>query len=526
MNLSGKLETVIKNYFPAWGAKRSKNRAVSTMHDLARDNAVNFSYDSARTNRNQEGWFKTGGSADADINDDLEAIRARSRDAFQNSGRAKGIITTYANEIVGTGIRIEPQLDEEILGLTPSRARRAEDELKELFRIWCQSSDASGRQSFFGQQYQAIMTFGMNGESIYLPVTVNDPQSPISLKIQSIESDRLCTPHDKISDKNVHAGVLVGKKFGEPKAYHFRNTHPGDNSFRGQGADGFFRVPAKDRDGRKLVFHIYQQERPGQTRGVPMLAPVLTSLYDQERYMEAVRMSALLGACFGLIINSNDGANTTSGLITDSAGRPLESFEPAMVGHTTNSEITQVKPEQPGDNFQVFMNEIDRDISLAVGLSREYGMKDITKANFSALRWALADARRHFSVLQQTLIHNFCQPSYEWFVDESVMSGQIILPRYFQNRRHYLKGRWNPDAHAWIDFESEVKATESALAAGITTLQEVATSRSSMNWRDLVKQSGIEKKAKKEAGLIDEPVEKPATKIVDEPKQQKNEEAN
>lgn len=501
MSFFDKIESGIQRVAPGWGRRRAFDRTATTINEIARKKAIEFSYDAAKTNRNQTGWGLDGESPDSDINDALGGMRGRSRDLQQNSGKANGIILAYINGIIGTGIKPEPRLDEKVLGISPERARDLEDELKEGFRIWSEHSDASGRLNFFQQQRQNIWGLVVNGEGLYLPVTVEGTASPLTLRLQAIESDRLQTPNDKISDANIHAGVVVDPKFGAPTAYYIQNFHPGENRSVVDDLDGFSRVPAMDKFGRKLVFHTFTQDRAGQTRGVPILAPVLTTLYDQEQYMKAERIAKLLSACFGLIINQNDGTNAT-GPLTTSDGKVVEEFVPGMVMHSTNATIEQVKPDRPGDSFLPYMQENDRDIANGCGLSRELAMRDITNANFSSLRWAMSDARRLWSIYQQLDKQSFSQPTWEHFVDEMVLSRLINMPKYFENRPHWLNVEWVPDSPGFVDIESEVKATKLALEAGTTTLQQISLAQSGVDFRALIKQQGIEKRLKEEEGLI------------------------
>jgi len=513
MGFFDKVESFINRVSPTWGVSRSAARSLIEIQNAATQKAVTAlsgGYDAAHTNRNQVGWIGSGGSPDSDIDagGGLPYIRARSRDASQNNGRARGILDAYANGVVGKGLRVEPAFDFEVLGISEEQAAQKKAEIKEGFRVWSKYSDASQRLDFYAQQYQAGHSISLNGESIYLPQNVKGTESPSSFRLMAIESDRLETPPELSAiDSRVHAGIKIGARFGEPVTYYFRKNHPGDDYSYTTEATGYFAVPAHDKTGRKLVFHSYKQERAGQTRGVPLLAPALQTLLDMKKYNEAEKLAALLGACIGLIIGNSDGEGINGLLSTSADGtQQVEELYPGMVAHT-NGTITQVNPNRPGNNYKDFIQEQDRDVCLAASLSREFGMKDISSANFSSLKWAIVDARRVFSVIQSLLVHTFCQPSYEHWLDLEVYEGRINLPGYLENRAAWQKTNWIPDAHQWVDLKSETQATALGLEKGIITFQEVAASRTGGTAEDLIKQRGIERKLLDKEGLL--PVVKP-----------------
>lgn len=510
MTFIEKIDSAIGAFSPSWALKRTKTRTLVTLKKLQGERAVEaFSqaYDGARSDRSNQGWLTDGGSADADIIENLPALRSRTRDLEQSNGRVAGIVKTLLDNVIGTGIRPEPIILESALGIEEGRAREIEEELKEFWRAFVPRADASRKCDFYGLQRQSLWAQIVNGESLYLPQSIADPNSPVSLKLFGVESDRLETPTDKVSSGLVHGGIQVGARYGEPQKYFFMKRHPGDEFMPNQPSTEFFAISAEDRFGRKLVLHTFDQTRSGQSRGVPLFAPVLKSIFDQQRYLEAERIAALLSACIGLIINDSSGNTGQNGLLTTLDGKTVEDFGPGMVWRGNGLEITQINNQRPGDNFAAFIKDIDRTIANACGMAYELAMKDYSNANYSTLRAALVDARRGFAVDQKRNVHFFCQPTWEMFVDELVLSGKMDLPKYFENRNQWLKVLWVPHGHDWIDPDKEVKAAKNALEIGITTLKEVIAGRNGGNVRDTIKQRGIEKKLMESEGLIVEPAE-------------------
>mgnify|MGYP000676885523 CR=1 FL=1 len=82
--------------------------------------------------------------------------------------------------------------------------------------------------------------------------------------LRLIEADQVATPSLGVSD-NVDG--IVFDTYGNPKIYHVLDAHPGD-----------LRAPRSifeyHEESAKNVLHYFRALRPGQTRGVPEIAPV------------------------------------------------------------------------------------------------------------------------------------------------------------------------------------------------------------------------------------------------------------
>ena len=96
----------------------------------------------------------------------------------------------------------------------------------------------------------------------------------LALTWQLVEGDRVDTPTGRFADPSVVAGVESDAD-GMPVAYHIADRSPG--ALR-PGPQSWTRFPAWDEEsGERLILHLVDPERLGQTRGVPYLAPVAVS---------------------------------------------------------------------------------------------------------------------------------------------------------------------------------------------------------------------------------------------------------
>lgn len=442
----------------------------------------------ATSHRGNSGWLTDGGSANADINDDLPTLRARSRDLIANDGRAQGVMKTLVTSVVGAGINPLPSLDHEALGISEGRAREIEKEMKMIFLAWNKDADASRRLNFFGLQRQAYRSKKTNGEYIYLPQMVRRPGRRFQFCLHGIESDRLSTPGAKIKGK-VYAGVRVGR-FNEPIGYYIQSSHPGEDTidFRTRLTHKFIR--AEDSKGRKRVLHGFDVERSGQTHGKPSFSAVLDEFHDLDEYREAERYAMRLGACIGLIINDLEGDG--SGELTTVDGKQIEGMEPGMIWRGSNLEISQVNPMRPGSNFQPFIRDIDQTIGVSQGIGYELASKYFGDANYSTLRAAYIEARRYYRVEQEDLVHFLCQPSWEWLMEEAFLSGALDLPNFHELKHFWLAVDWTPQPFDWVDPDKEISAAIKGIRNGLTTRQKEM--KGSGEWSVMATQLGAEEK--------------------------------
>lgn len=71
---------------------------------------------------------------------------------------ATSAIKTNRTNVVGTGLRLNPKINEEVLGISPEDAEAWEKNVKAEFALWADtkdSCDATGINNFYGLQQLA-----------------------------------------------------------------------------------------------------------------------------------------------------------------------------------------------------------------------------------------------------------------------------------------------------------------------------------------------------------------------------------
>ena len=288
---------------------------------------------------------------------------------------------------------------------------------------------------------------------------------PFALEI--IESDRLDVDMNEMakSGNEIRMGV-ERDSWGRPVAYHFKTDHPGDYPF-GAGAvnNKTVRVPAAD------VIHLFRQERPGQTRGVPWIASAIMKMHHLQGYTEAEVIAARAEACRMGFITSPEDDTMTDG---HENNQDVANFEPGLIQRLLPGEtFTDSKPNRPGGQYEPFVRAMLHSLAAGLGVSYSTLSRDYSQANYSSGRLALLDDRDNWRVLQSWMIENFHRPVFEEWLDLAVLSGELQLNGYEANAEAFRAVRWIPRGWQWVDPAKEMAAYKDAVRCGFTTVSEV-----------------------------------------------------
>jgi len=464
-------------------------------------------YRGAEKNRLRTDWNPLGGSADADILSDLPTLRDRSRDLNRNDGTAAGITATMTNNDVGTGIRPQSRINYEILGISEEKAELVKRQAEYSFSKWVPYSDAGCRMSFYQQQALIDRQILENGEAIVLPMRLADSWRPYSLAVEIIEADRLDTPRDKFAEKDIRSGVRIGKH-GEPVSYFIRKTHPGDSTLstnRSNASSNYLEIQARNEFGAPNVIHLYLAQRPGQTRGVPFFAPVLTLFKDMADYLEAEVVTARICACYSLFVKKMDpySAATNAAASTNASSQRVNELEPGMIEYLNpGEEIQSFSPEHPGGSFEPFVERMLRMIGASLGLPYELVSKDFSKTNYSSARAALLEARRYFRIRQKWLADSLCQPIWDLVLEEAYLKNELSVSNFYSRKFDWTRAHWITPGWEWVDPLKEAKAAETALKINMTSLADEQAAQG-RDWEETMEQRSREEKKRDALELPD-----------------------
>lgn len=439
------------------------------------------------------GWLSGGSDADADIVDNLETLRNRSRDLYMGSPLATGALKTVRTNVVGSGLALNAQVDAKFLGLTEEQAKEWEENTEREWRLWSESvnCDAERRQTFFQLQSLVLLSALMSGDVFVTMPVIPRKGCAYDLRIGLIEADRVCNPLNASTTANILGGIEVGT-YGETVAYWVAKHHPGAIPRMGQDLQQEWKrvLAFGTTTGRRNVLHIMADvERPAQRRGVPMLAPVIEALKQLSRYSEAELMAAVVSGMFTVFVKSNtpDSPLATAfnpSMQVDKDPNAYEMGNGSIVALDEGEEVQIADPSRPNPNFDPFVIAICRQIGAALEIPYELLVKNFT-ASYSASRASLLEAWKMFRMRREWLVGNFCQPIYEEWLTEAVLKDRVQAPGFFDDpaiRAAWCGAEWFGDAQGQLDPKKEAEAAKIRVDEGFSTREREAAELTGMKY--------------------------------------------
>ena len=466
------------NYFnPTRGLERI--RAKAAIHTLQASGYVT----AGSRKRSMRSWNPKAGTADEDILPSLADLRASSRDLFKNSPMAAGAIKRVRTNAVGSGLTLQSIIDNDALNMSVEAAEAWEKSVEREFNLWAHSelSDASRTQNFFQMQGLVLFNQCLSGEVFVATPMIENNQLPYQLALKVIEADLISNPNLTLDTATLAAGIEINDD-GAPIAYHIKKQ-----PFGGVSMPTWNRVVARgEESGRKNILHVFDKERPGQRRGIPLLAPVIEPLKQITRLSEAELMASVVTSFFTVFVKTEQDAGLAQGYVppetalpTDADGEPTETVDKpiyemgngSIIELGENESIELADPKRPSGNFDPFFMSIVKQIGSALEIPFEQLMLHF-QASYSAARAALLEAWKFYRMRRQWLAWQFCQPVYELFLEEIIATGRISAPGFFNDpliRSYWTGSLWIGPGQGQIDPLKETRASMLKIKGRLTS---------------------------------------------------------
>jgi lambda family phage portal protein len=469
-------------------------------------------YSGASTTRKQmANWLPMRATADGDLLPDLGMLVARARDLDRNNGVAAGAFQTCQDNTVGIGLRLSPSPDYNALGKTMDWAQAWGRDVTSLWRSWADTTvcDVAGRLTFAEQTKQVFRSWLENGEALCLPLWMQRDNTPFKTCMQLVDSDRLSNPQFAIETLNLRGGVEMDD-FGKPLAYYIRELSEWPWMWTGFSFASWKwdRIPAETGWGRKRVLHIYIEERPDQTRGKPILTPVLEQFRMLDAYQRTELQSSIVNSLVAGVIETPLDPAALHELMGGDVNRYFTNkndYRIQLEGGTfiplyPGDKMQPFLPARPAPQFSSFVETVLRQIGNAMGLPYELVMKDFSKTNYSSARAAMLEAWRNFMNRRTQLATYWCAPVYALWFEEAVNAGLIDAPNFYDLMPYYLRAKWIGPGRGQIDPVKEAEGAQIRMSSMISTL-ELECAEQGLDWQEVLEQRALEQNRLKELGL-------------------------
>lgn len=443
----------------AWNALRGRQPAGGKTRIVR-------SYEGAALGGHSGTWLGTASDPNTEIARDLVRLRMRSRDLTQNNPYARRIIDAFCNAIVASGIRPtvntgDPDLDARVYA---------------LWDAWGKAPVPGSRVTIYGLQRLLCRAWMTDGEALlrFRPRYKADMPGLPPLKLQPVEADLLPTDMTQAVPNSLNR-IYSGIEFdplGEVVRYHMLREHPGAGyPFGGVSyPEGTFPVRASE------VVHLFRPERPGQVRGVPILAPVMLSLWDLAGYGEAIRVGTRAAATLVATVTGGDEENPPDGIaneeddagnvVTDAWGNPVEGLTPGTVLYAPPGKTISIHTPQPPSGVADYVNAMLHEIGAGVGLSYHVLSGDMSDSSFAQARLGLIEQAKHIAALREAdFVPTTLDPIWDAFINASILAD--LLP----DRPYPV--RWSAPKQQSADRLDEAKAAMVEMRLGLRSRPEI-----------------------------------------------------
>jgi lambda family phage portal protein len=466
------------------------------------------------TKKSLIGWLSSSFSAHDDIDRNILKLRERSRDLYMGGALiATGALKTTRTNVIGAGLMVKPSIAADVLGITPDEADVWQRKAQNEFQLWADTvdCDAARQNDFADLQQLAFLSLLMDGDVFAAMPVISRDGNPYDLRVMLIEADRVCDPLNMDTSKRIYQGVETGPN-GEVVAYHVCNQHPLSNGFIASEPKKWERVKAfGDKTGRRNILHVMDSERIGQSRGVPVLAPIIEAAKQLGRYTEAELVAAVVAGMFTVFL-ATENPNAPPGEDSIPFDDQIDAEDETTVELGNGSVVTLgpnekaqiANPGRPYSGFEMFANAICRQMGAALELPYEILVKQFT-ASYSASRASLLEAWKMFKARRSWFVKDFCQPIYEEVITEAVAKGRLCAPGFWlapETRKAWLRAEWYGPTQGQIDPLKEVNASKIRVEQGFSTRARETAELTGGDFESNVRQLAHEENLMRGAGIL------------------------
>lgn len=459
------------------------------------------SYRAAGHDRLRSDWISSTMTTDTTpASYELNTLRARSRDLIRNDAVANAVIDTFLTSVIGSGLQVQSTISAKDLGVSEERAGKIREKAEDIFNNWKPFADRAGILNFDEFQRLIFKKILEDGEALILPTWYETKWRPYGRCLQMVESDELDSNWTPNPDT---VNGITFDKGGAPLTYwikkYIKNQYNTTVAVREPNG-----IPARDKEGRPNILHVFESLRPNQTRGIPKLSPVLDKFEELNEYLEAELVSARVSACLSVFVQKADPMQAAMAMSNDSDtdGYRIQDIEPGVINYLAPGESINVVDPKRNESLGAFMETVLRTIGMSLGLPYELLVKDFSKTNYSSARAALLEARRQFTFYRQWIAAKVCQPIYELILEEAYLRGELPITRnqYETKWDMIKKAMWVGAPWGQIDEIKETQASILRINAGLSTYA-AELAGVGKEWNDVFAQRAREEQLAEELDL-------------------------
>lgn len=399
----------------------------------------------------KDGWRpkRAGASANTDHLADGTTLRTRARSLYQNVPYITAAVEAWVSNHIGTGI-------------IPRSLSKQAALIDALYDTWGKQADADAIFDINGMVTAAERAGYIDGECL---VRRRDrrPEDGLAvpLQFQLLEIDWLDSSRNGTNGPNTIINGIEYDPIGRRVNFWLFDQHPGEmTSLKGRARS--YPVPA-DR-----IFHYYAPTRPGQSRGITMMASVISRVRDLQLYEDAELQRKNLETRLGVLVSGDASTMSMTESEDQTTVRQTGELGTLASGGITQVpsgvNITTVEPK-PAVGYTDYVKQQLHLVAAGMGVTYEMMTGDMREVNFSSARVRQIEFRRRVEQRQWiTIIPGLMTWIWKSFIDVAVLSGKLRQADYAVD--------WSTPKWDYVNPEQDVKADLAEISGGLTTISE------------------------------------------------------
>ncbi len=448
----------------------------------------------AQATRLNQDWVLSLHSPDYEARSDLRILRSRARQLARDNPYIRGFLNLIASNVIGwQGMRLQGRHVTD-RGEVHERANASIEAAWNDFSL-PENSSVTGRLAMTDVAKLVLQTVLVDGECLIRKIKGFPNAHGFSLQL--LDADQLDELYNRAASDGVNEirmGVEIDQ-WGRSVAYYLYKTHPYE--FAAQTAR--IRVPADE------IIHLFLQFRPGQTRGIPVLAVILRDMKMLDGYQEAEIVAARTAAAKmgffevdpekggGYALPSEPKASDQeTQLSLDASPGAIEQLPAGMV-------FKPWDPQHPTAQYGAFIKAVLRAMAVGLGVSYHSFANDLEAVNYSSARIGMLEERAMYRALQTWMATYFYRPAYTAWLPMALLTGVVRLPVFDAARWSSIA--WLPRGWDWVDPFKDLQAASLSIAMGLTSRSRLAAEQGN-DFEEILQDLATEKKLAEKYGVI------------------------
>lgn len=455
-----------------------------------------------RTDQALSRWMPMLQAPDDEAIEGWETSVGRLRELIRDNGITSGLVQTQLDSVIGPDLMLVPKPDYRYLGLSAEWAREFVQQVTPKWRSFAYDPEARIHASrvldFPGLIRQGYRSRMMSGEIMATAEWISRNNWPYRTAIQPIDPERVSTPDGKMDDQRLRHGI-VKDRFGAHVGAFIREAHPHD-SVLSQGQYRWRYIRRETDWGRLQFIHLFDQERPGQSRGRTGLLSGIKQIKMLERWQGTAMQAAIINSMYAAVVESSIDHPELMQALGQADDNPYSAYmSEALEYHSgTNkikwdgSKIAHLFPgeklelmsaKQPVAAFEQFERAALRQIAAACNISYEQLSKDYTNTTYSSARASMLEAWKFILSERHHVANKYASIIYTLWLEDAISSGEVEVPGGLNAflapgaKRAFSQAKWIGPGREEIDPVKRANATKIDISLGLTSHEEEAAER-------------------------------------------------